>query len=227
MQNAQNLFGTDWMEEFDLFIVPINTFCSKIDGTTSSDKLKKELKTKFPEIFSEGLGLCSKAKAKFEVKENVMSVFRSKRAVPYTSVEIIDKELKRLEKLGVIEKTYYSPWAALTVYVKKKNNKIRICADYSTRLNDCLKEINYPLTTAEEIFANLNGGCIFSKLDLSEAYLQIPAEEKCAELLTINTHRGLYKINRLEYGIKVAPTIFLKNSGYNVSRSGLRNSLFR
>ena len=51
----------------------------------------------------------------------------------------------------------------------------------------------------EEIFANLNGRRIFSKLDLSEAYLQIPVEEKCAELLTINTHRGLYKVNRLQY----------------------------
>ena len=45
---------------------------------------------------------------------------------------------------------------------------------------------------------------------MSEAYLQIPVEEKCAELLTINTHRGLYKMNRLQYGIKVAPTIFQK-----------------
>ena len=45
---------------------------------------------------------------------------------------------------------------------------------------------------------------------MSEAYIQIPVEEKCAELLTINTHRGPYKINRLQYGIKVALTIFQK-----------------
>ena len=121
MWNAQNLFGTDWMKEFDLFNVPINTFCNKIDRTTtSSNKLKNELKMKFPEIFSEGLGFCSKVKTKFEVKENVMPVFRPKRPVPYASLEIIDKELGRLEKLGVIEKTDYSPWAAPTVYVKKK-----------------------------------------------------------------------------------------------------------
>ena len=68
--------------------------------------------------------------------------------------------------------------------------------------------MNYPLPTAEETFTNLNGGRIFSKLDLSEAYLQIPVEEKCAELLTINTHRGLYEINRQQYGIKAASTIF-------------------
>ena len=43
MRNAQNLFGTDWMEEFDQFNIPINTFCNKIEGNlTSSDKLKKE-----------------------------------------------------------------------------------------------------------------------------------------------------------------------------------------
>ena len=135
-----------------------------------------------------------------------MPVFWPKRPVPYVSVEIIDKELGRLEKLGVIEKTDSSPWAAPTIHVKKK--KIRICADYSTGLNDFLKEINYPLPTAEEIFANLNGKRIFSKLDLSEADFQIPVEEKCAELLTINTHRGLNKVNRLQYEIKVALSIF-------------------
>ena len=141
----------DWIIEFDLSNIPINTFCNKIDGTsTSSDKLKKELKIKFPEIFSEGFGFCSKVKAKFEVKENVMPVFRLKRPVPYASFEIIDKELGRLEKLGVTETTDYSPWAAPTVYVKKKNDKIRICTDYSTRLNDCLKEINYPLLKVEK-----------------------------------------------------------------------------
>ena len=62
-------------------------------------------------------------------------------------------------------------------------------SDYSTRLNDCLKEINHPLPTLEEIFTNLNGRHIFSKLDLSELYQQILEEGKCAELLTINTHR--------------------------------------
>ena len=71
---------------------------------------------------------------KFEVKENIMPVFLPKSVVPYASFEIIDNELERLEKLGVIEKIDYSSWAAPTVYVKKKDNKIRICTDYSTKL---------------------------------------------------------------------------------------------
>ena len=83
MRNAQNLFGTDWIEEFHLFNVPINNFCNKIDGTTTcSHKLKKELKVTFPETFPKEHG----------VKENVMPVSRPKRSVPYVSVEILDKD---------------------------------------------------------------------------------------------------------------------------------------
>ena len=40
------------------------------------------------------------------------------------------------------------------------------------------------------------------------AYLQIPVEGKCKEQLTINTHKGLYKVHRFQNGIKIAPTIF-------------------
>ena len=64
-------------------------------------------------------GFCSKVKAEFDVKENIMPIFRPKRQIPYALVDIIDKELGRLEKLGVIEKTDYSPSAALTVCGKK------------------------------------------------------------------------------------------------------------
>ena len=49
---------------------------------------------------------------------------------------------------------------------------------------------------------------MWTKIDLSEAYLQIPVEENSTKLLCINTHRGLYKFDRLVFGIKVAPAIF-------------------
>ena len=58
------------------------------------------------------------------------------------------------------------------------------------------------------MFTKLNGGKIFSKLDLSEAYLQIPVQDESSRLLCIATHKGLFKFNRLAFGIKVAPAIF-------------------
>ena len=66
----------------------------------------------------------------------------------------IDKELERQEKFRVIKKKKkndYSSWVNPTVYVKKKN-KIRLCVDYSIGLNDCLKQTNYPLPSADGIF---------------------------------------------------------------------------
>ena len=52
----------------------------------------------------------------------------------------------------------------------------------------------------------MNGGHKFSKLDLAEAYLQIPLDEKSA----VNTHQGLYKFRRLPFGLSSAPAIFQK-----------------
>lgn len=85
-----------------------------------------------------------------------------------------------------------------------------MCADFSTGLNEGLKQHNYPLPSPEEIFVKLYGGKFFSKLDLSDAYLQIHVDEDCFlnSLRSINTHRGLYKFNRLPFGVKVASITF-------------------
>ncbi len=146
--------------------------------------------------------------AKFELKENTMPIFKKKRNVPFASVEKINEELDSLEKMGIISKVESNSWAAPIVCIKKKSNQVRICVDFSTGLNSVIKDYHYPLPSPEEIFNKLNGGVIFSKIDLSDAYLQIPVEEECSKLLGINTHRGLFKYNRLPFGIKVAPAIF-------------------
>ncbi|PIO73854.1 reverse transcriptase [Teladorsagia circumcincta] len=64
------------------------------------------------------------------------------------------------------------------------------------------------VTLLNDIFAKLNGGKYFSQLDLAEAYLQMEVDEESRPLLTINTHRGLYRLNRLPFGVKAAPAIF-------------------
>ena len=135
-------------------------------------------------------------------------VFKPKRKVPFSSKEDIEIELQRLQENGVVEKVDYSEWASPTVYVKKKNKKIWVCADFSTGLNDCLMDHSYPLPSPEDIFTKLNGGKIFSKIDLSEAYLQVKVSEECSKYLCINTHLGLFRLKRLPFGLKVAPTLF-------------------
>ena len=134
--------------------------------------------------------------------------FKKKLNVPFAALEQINEELDRLERAGILSKIEFSEWAAPTVYERKKSNQIRVCADFSTGLNQTLKDHHYHLPSPEEIFNKLNGGKIFSNIDLSDTYLQIKVEENSSKLLCINTHSCLYKFNRLAFGVKVAPAIF-------------------
>ncbi len=66
----------------------------------------------------------------------------------------------------------------------------------------------YPLPHINDLFAGLTGGQKFSKIDLNQAYLQMHVEEESRELLTINTHKGLFRYKRLPFGITSAPSLF-------------------
>ena len=102
-KKSENLFGTDWIERLKLWDQPINNFCHKIENSLQrAQELKDELKERFPEVFSVGLGKCTKAIARFELKENALSVFKKKRNVPFAAVEKFDEELDRLEKASIL-----------------------------------------------------------------------------------------------------------------------------
>ena len=66
----------------------------------------------------------------------------------------------------------------------------------------------YPLPKIKEVHNKLAGGKTFTELDLSHAYEQMVLDDALKELVTINTHRGLYRYNRLPYGVSSAPGIF-------------------
>ena len=80
MGMSHYIFRTDWREEFKFWNSPISSFRQEIKGFYQrSRKFKKELKIRFSELFSGGLGRCSRIKAKFELKENIWPVFKKKK----------------------------------------------------------------------------------------------------------------------------------------------------
>ena len=121
---------------------------------------------------------------------------------------MIEKDLERLQALGVITKVNFSNWAAPIVTVPKPDGSVRICGDYKVTINPVLDVDSYPLPTPEDLFATLAGGQKFSKLDLSQAYQQVRLDERSQEFVTINTHKGLYRYNRLPFGVASAPAVF-------------------
>ena len=102
----------------------------------------------------------------------------------------------------------FSDWAAPVVPVIKKDGTIRLCGDYKVTVNTVAKPDTYPLPRIEDIFASLANGNSFTKLDLAHAYQQISLTEDSKVLTTINTHKGLFRYNRLPFGVSAAPSIF-------------------
>ena len=203
-----NVLGSDWMEALNLWAVPIANVCNSIrQGAAAA--IEQEAKSKFPDLFNDSLGLCID-QASLQLKPNAKPIFRNARPVAFAAAEPIENELKRLQHLGVITPVRHSEYAAPIVAVKKKDGRVRICADYSTGLNDSLEPEQFPLPTPDDIFAQLAPFKVFSKIDLSDAFLQIELDDDSKRLMTINTHCGLFQVNRLQPGVKPAPGIFQK-----------------
>jgi hypothetical protein len=120
----------------------------------------------------------------------------------------IEKELDRLLKMGVIKPIKFSNWAAPILAIKKANGKIRVCIDYSTGLNNAIELDSHPIPTTNEIWSEVHGNKIFSQLDLRDTYLQIELYEFSKKLACINTHKGLFEVQRLPFGVKSVPGIF-------------------
>ena len=92
--------------------------------------------------------------------------------------------------------------------MKKDGTSLRICGDFKVTVNQVSKLDKYPIPKIDDLFAQLAGGKMFTKLDMSQAYQQLVLEEDSRKYVVINTHRGLFRYNRLPFGISSAPGIF-------------------
>ena len=110
----------------------------------------------------------------------------------------MEAELDRLVAEGTPEPVEYSDWAAPIVAVVKSDRKsVRICGDFKVTVNPVSKLHRYPIPKIEDIFATLEGGKVFTKLDLSQAYQQLKLDAESQKYLVINTHKGLFRYTRL------------------------------
>ena len=130
------------------------------------------------------------------------------RRVPIPLLSKVKTELERMERIGIIEQIHEpTDWCAGMVCVQKKNGSVRICTDFK-KLNAAVKRERYVLPTLEDILHRLKGSSIYSKLDATSGFWQIPLEEKSAKLTTFITPYGRYFYRRLPQGISSAPEIF-------------------
>ena len=66
----------------------------------------------------------------------------------------------------------------------------------------------YPIPKIDDLLSTLAGGVTFTHLDMSQAYQQLELDDQSKEIVTINTHKGLFTYHRLPFGVSSAPGIF-------------------
>jgi len=162
---------------------------------------------KFSTVF-EGLGnLGEPYKISLQAGAKPRALFTA-RNIPHPLRPQVQKELQRMEALGVISKVdVYTPWCAGMVAVPKKDGTVRICVDLKP-LNTYVQREVYPLPKVDDILAQLNGAKFFSKLDANMGFWQIPLADDSKLLTTFITPFGRYCFNKLPFGISSAPEHF-------------------
>jgi hypothetical protein len=132
-----------------------------------------------------------------------------KRAYRVFGPELVElkKQIDELSKKVYIRPST-SPWAAPVLFVEKKDGTRRMCIDYRA-LNEVTIKNKYPLPRIEDLFDQLRGASVFSKIDLRSGYHQPRIRPSDILKTTFITKYGLYEFTVMSFGLTNAPAFFM------------------
>jgi hypothetical protein len=116
-------------------------------------------------------------------------------------------QLKELLDLGLIHPSV-SPWGAPIIFIQKKDGSWRLCIDYR-QLNKATIKNQYPLPRIDDLFDQMKGVTVFSKIDLRLGYHQLRIKEDDVPKTTFKTRFGHYEFTVLPFGLTNAPRVFM------------------
>ncbi|WVZ76845.1 hypothetical protein U9M48_024772 [Paspalum notatum var. saurae] len=121
--------------------------------------------------------------------------------------ELIKENIDELLEKGFIRPSS-SPWAFPVLFVDKKDGSRRMCVDYRA-LNDITIKNKYPLPRIDDLFDQLQGACVFSKIDLRSGYHQMKIRPSDIPKTAFITRFGLYEYTVMSFGLTNAPAYFM------------------
>lgn len=192
------------LQQIDADIQDQSVQSSPVNTLFSIEEIFKDFAT----IFEEKVGCVPKFEVKLELREGVKPVFTRERNVPYALRERVEKELNSLEAAGIISPVQTSDWGSPLVVIPKPDGGVRLCVDYKCGVNERLVNANHPIRKIDDVLNSLRNSKYFCKIDLYKAYLHLKVDNESSIIQTISTHRGTYRMNRLSFGIKTAPSEF-------------------
>ncbi|GJV13090.1 putative reverse transcriptase domain-containing protein [Tanacetum coccineum] len=164
----------------------------------------------FPEVFPEDLpGLPPPRQVEFRIDliPGAAPVARAPYRLAPSEMKELSKQLQELLEKGFIRPSS-SPWGAPVLFVKKKDGSFRMCIDYR-ELNKLTIKNRYPLPRIDDLFDQLQGSSVYSKIDLRSGYHQLRIREEDIPITAFRTRYGHYEFQVMPFGLTNAPAVFM------------------
>jgi hypothetical protein len=164
----------------------------------------------YPDVFPEELpGMPPDRDIEFSIELLPGTTPISKRAYRMDVKDLIElkKQTEELLEKGFIRPSS-SPWGAPVLFVNKKDGSRRMCVDYRS-LNEVTIKNKYLLPLIEDLFDQMRGATIFSKIDLRSSYHQLKIRTEDIPKTTLTTRYGLYEFLVMSFGLTNAPAYFM------------------
>ncbi|GJT49029.1 putative reverse transcriptase domain-containing protein [Tanacetum coccineum] len=191
-------------------------FLAQISAKKEEDKSEgKQIKDvpivrDFLEVFPEDLpGLPPARPVEFQIDliPGAAPVARAPYRLAPSEMKELSEQLQELSDKGFIRPSS-SPWGAPVLFVKKKDGSFRMCIDYR-ELNKLTVKNRYPLPRIDDLFDQLQGSSIYSKIDLRSGYHQLRVREQDIPKTAFRTRYGHYEFQVMPFGLTNAPAVFM------------------
>ncbi|GJX29543.1 putative reverse transcriptase domain-containing protein [Tanacetum coccineum] len=191
-------------------------FLANVNTKETEDKSEKKrledvpIIRDFPDVFPEDLsGLPPTRQVEFQIDliPGVAPVARAPYRLAPSKMKELSEQLKELSDKGFIRPSS-SPWGAPVLFVKKKDGSFRMCIDYR-ELNKLTVKNRYPLPRIDDLFDQLQGSSVYSKIDLRSGYHQLRVQEEDIPKTAFRTRYGHYEFQVMPFGLTNAPAVFM------------------
>ncbi|GJZ71548.1 putative reverse transcriptase domain-containing protein [Tanacetum coccineum] len=180
---------------------------TKISAKKEEDKSERKQIEDVPiDLFPEDLpGLPPARPVEFQIDlvPGAAPVARAPYRLAPSEMKELSEQLQELSDKGFIRPSS-SPWGAPVLFVKKKDGSFRMCIDYR-ELNKLTVKNRYPLPRIDDLFDQLQGSSIYSKIDLRSGYHQLRVREQDIPKTAFRTRYGHYEFQVMPFGLTNAP----------------------
>jgi len=185
---------------------------NSLEASPSPEVQDVQVVRDFPDVFPEELpGMPPDRSVEFviELVPGTAPVSKRPYSMPREELVELKKQLEELEAQGFIQPSS-SPWGCPALFVKKRDTNIpRLVVDYRP-LNAVTIKNRYPLPRINDLFDQLTGATVFSKMDLRSGYHQIKIRSEDIPKTAFTTRYGLYEYTVMSFGLTNAPAVFMR-----------------